>query len=122
VLQMCCSVADVFECVDEYAPLSFYEYVYVAACCSVLQRVAASHSVLQRVAAWCRVMSLRKCVAVCCSVLQCVAVCCSVADVFDQYAPLSFYEYVCVAACCSVLHHVAAMCSVLQGIVFEYVC
>ena len=43
----------------------------VAACCSVLQRVA----VLQCGAVWCSVVQF---VAVCCSVMQCVAVWCSV--------------------------------------------
>ena len=43
--------------------------LYVAACCSVLQRVASCCSVLQRVAACSSVLQR---VAACCSVLQCV--------------------------------------------------
>jgi len=57
----------------------------VAACCSVLQRVAVRFSVLQCVAMHCSVL---QCIGMCCSVLQCVAVCCSVLQ--------------CVAVCCSV--------------------
>jgi len=72
----------------------------VAACCSVLQRIAACGSVLH---ATC--ICLGACVAACFSVLQCVAVCCSV--------------LVCAVCdtdlfCCSVLQRVAACCSVLQ--------
>ena len=79
--------------------------------CSVLQRVAACGSVLQRVAVRndirihgsipiIRDMTHLQCVAVCCSVLQRIAVCCSVLQ--------------CVAVCCSVLQRVAVCCSVLQ--------
>jgi len=88
--------------------------VYLAVCCSVLQRVAVCCNVLQcrsrsegYLAYQSRLLqsvccSVLQCFAVCCSVLQCVSVCCSVLQ--------------CVAVCCSVLQNVAVCCSVLQRV------
>jgi len=64
----------------------------VAACCSVLQRVATSGPLL----------ALRG-MSVCCSLVQCGTVCCSVLQ--------------SVAECCSVLQRVAAYCSRIVCIV-----
>jgi len=81
--------------------------IFVAMCCSVLQRVAVCCSTLQ-------------CVAVCCSVLQCVAVCCSVLQsaylvVMDDRKSVSTSSVLqCVAVCCSALQCVAVRCSALQ--------
>ena len=66
---------------------------------SVLQRVAACCSVLQRVAVIYVCFTCRgedKWVSSICNVLQCVAVCCNVLQ--------------CVAVCCSVLQCVAVRC------------
>jgi len=78
----------------------------VAACCSVLQRIAVGFLVVSpmgRVSLMSLVCLL--CVAMCCNVLQCVEVCCSVLHR--------------VAACCSmlqrVLQRVAMCCSGLSG-------
>ena len=87
----------------------------VAVCCSVLQYVAACHSVLPRVAArgaqtsvtvCCSVL---QCVTVCYSVLQCVAVCCNVVQCIAARGAQTG-----VAVCCCVLLRVAAFCNVLQ--------
>jgi len=115
----------------------------VAACCSVLQRVAdasakfsddmyvsrtcpsdrvcvaACCSVLQRVAEFARVLvtvCVLQCVAACCSVSQCVA------DTGAKFSDDMYFicmcpsDYVCVAVCCSVLQCIAVYCSVLQCI------
>jgi len=91
----------------------------VAACCSVLQRVAVWCGVLQSVEEWCigclfafwarhctvaaKRMWHEGCVAMCCSVLQYVAVCCSV---------LQWCVTLCgsVLQCCIVLQRVAECC------------
>jgi len=82
-------------------------------CCWVLQYVAARCSVLQRVAVCCSVMLRgfaerhdRRLLTVCCSAPQCVAVCCRVL----QCGPV----LQCAAMCCSVLQCAAVCCSVLQ--------
>ena len=88
----------------------------VAACCSVLQRVAVRRSVLQCVAVSCSVL---QCVAVCCSVLQCVAV----LDIARAHTVCSLREYEYrvsqvdmhyVNVCCSASQSVAECFSVLQ--------
>jgi len=78
---------------------------YVAACCSVLQRIAVC---LQRIAQP-RNRRLEMC-AVCCSVLQCVTVCYSVL----QCVTVWYSVLQCVAVCCSALQCVAVCCSALQ--------
>jgi len=110
-------------------------WVCVAACCSVLQRVAEFDVWLTRlikadealdevwvcVAACCSVL---RCVPMCCKVWRCVAVCCRVCvaelDVWLTRlikADEALYEvWVCVAVCCSVLQGVAGCCKVLQGV------
>jgi len=77
--------------------------VYVAVCCSLLQRVVG---VLQ-------------CAVVCCVVLQCAAVHCSVLIVLKECADVGLCLLCvlqCVAVCCSVLQRVAVCCSVLQRV------
>jgi len=67
--------------------------------CFALQHVAACHSLLQRIAACSRGKGLQR-VAVCCSVLHCVALCCSVLQ--------------CAAACQNVLQCAAVCYGVLK--------
>ena len=66
---------------------TFFEQASAHLVGGVLQRVAACCSVLKRVAHLLNGQALivggaLQCVAACCSVLQCVAVCCSVLLVF----------------------------------------
>ena len=91
--------------------------LFVAVCCSVLQRVAVCCSVLQCVAIVFTVTDgrdlfvqyttaiLLQCAATCCSALKCAAACLSVL----QRMSLRLYEYYtvdillqCIAVCCSV--------------------
>ena len=75
----------------------------VAACCSVLQRVAACCSVTTRTL----------CVAACCSALQRVAASLLARSRSQTSSPAD-------AVCCSVLQCVAACCSVLQHVAVRY--
>ena len=98
----------------------------VAACCSVLQRVAPSETLQKqhyRVSVLCQ-STIRSCccsvlqrVAACCSVLQRVAACCSglqrveLIKALHKCPSLQQHDdellHRCVAACCSVLQRVA---------------
>jgi len=121
-----------------------YVVVCVAACCSVLQRVAVRCSVLQCVAVsvplrplivrrddvsysysrWsakvmpmCVLQRVLQCVAVCCSVLQRVAVCCSVLQCVAMRVLLGLpltMRPMCMLKVC------CSVCSVLQHQTLAY--
>jgi len=105
-------------------------YVFVAACCSLLQRVAVlqchgSYSVATYFALCCNELQW---VAVCCYVLQCVAsshvvvveicMCCSVLQCRSECRKRWLYLLQCVVVCLwmygAVAVYVAVCCSMLQ--------